>query len=82
MQGRKLYVGNLTYSITQDKLKTLFSTKGEVKNIKMFVDRGFAFVEMFTQAEAKLARDSLNGSLFMGRKIKVNTARERRNRSW
>ena len=85
MQGRKLYVGNLNYSITQDKLKELFSTKGEVKHIKMFEDRGFAFVEMFTQAEAKLACDSLNGTVFMDRKIKVNEARDRRdrvNRSW
>ncbi len=85
MQGKKLYVGNLDYSITQDNLKDLFSQKGEVKHIKMFEDRGFAFVEMFTQAEAKLACDSLNGTEFMGRKIKVNEARERRdsrNRSW
>jgi RNA recognition motif-containing protein len=85
MQGRNLYVGNLDYSITQDKLKELFSTKGEVKHIKMFVDRGFAFVEMFTQADAKRACDSLNGTEYMGRKIKVNEARnnrDRRNRSW
>jgi RNA recognition motif-containing protein len=80
VQGRKLYVGNLDYSVTYDELKELFSSYGEVKYVKLIEDRGFGFVEMSRQQDAEKAKEALNGSQFKGRYLKVNEARPPRNR--
>ncbi|MFW5712044.1 MAG: RNA recognition motif domain-containing protein [bacterium] len=79
-----IYVGNLTYSATEDDLKNLFQEYGTVSSVRVIFDRmtqrskGFAFVDMPDDNEANSAIDSLNGSEFMGRAMKVNQARERR----
>jgi len=75
MQNSKLYVGNLTYSSTEQQVKELFNAYGEVKSIKLLSDKGFGFVEMSTAAEAEKARMALNGQDFNGRQIKVDEAR-------
>lgn len=71
----KLYVGNLNYRTTEDKLKELFSQYGEVTSVNILQGRGFGFVEMSTEAGAQEAKDKLNGTEFDGRKIIVNDAR-------
>ena len=84
----KLYVGNLSYDVTEDQLRQLFSQAGEIKEIAMIVDRdtrrpkGFGFVEMTTQAEAEKAMQMFNDHELSGRRLQVNLARpkpERRN---
>ena len=74
MQGSKLYVGNLGFSVTVDQLQELFSTYGEVKNVNIVEGRGFGFVEMSNQSEAEKAKKALNGSDFKGRTLKINEA--------
>jgi len=78
MQGSKLYVGNLSYSVTQEKLRELFSNYGEVKEVDMILGRPFGFVEMSGSSEAEAAKTALNGSDFEGRTLKVDEARPRR----
>jgi len=79
----KLYVGNLSYSTTEDDLRALFSQAGAVKSVSLIKDRdsgrskGFAFVEMETQAEAEKAIAQFNGTLFNERAMNVNIARPR-----
>ena len=80
MQGSKLYVGNLSYSVTNDQLKELFSTFGEVANVNVIDGKGFGFVEMSSEAEANKVKDSLNGTEFQGRTLKVDEARPPRPR--
>ena len=75
MQGSKLYVGNLNYSVTNKELEGLFSEYGEVRDIKIIEGKGFGFVEMSSQSEAESAKDALNGTEFMGRSIRVDEAR-------
>jgi len=66
MKGRKLYVGNLVSSVTQEELKELFSRCGDVKQVNIIEGKGFGFVEMWTSSEAKKAVGALNGSDFKG----------------
>ena len=79
--GKKLYVGNLPYSMTDDKLKDLFSQAGNVESAKVITDRmsgrskGFGFVEMSTDAEAQEAINKLNGQNFDGRPVNISEAR-------
>lgn len=79
----KLYVGNLSFSTTEDALRNLFSQAGKVESVALIKDRdtgnskGFAFVEMGTQAEAESAIKMFNGHSLDNREIKVNTARPR-----
>ncbi len=79
--GRKLYVGNLPDSATEKDLSDKFAAFGTVKSVKLITDRGtgrtrgFGFIEMASEAEAQAAIDSLNGSDYEGRPIKVNEAR-------
>lgn len=75
MQDTKLYVGNLNYATTQDGLKNLFSSYGEVKYVKIIEGKGFGFVEMGSANEAEQAKQELNGYEFEGRTLKVDTAR-------
>ena len=78
MQSSNLYVGNLSYSVTGEDLRELFSQFGEVKEAKVIGDRGFGFVEMNTTEEASKAVDELNETEYEGRTIKVSEARPRR----
>jgi RNA recognition motif-containing protein len=74
MQGNKLYVGNLGYSVTVDQLQELFSGYGHVQHINIIEGKGFGFVEMSNQAEAEKAKKELNGTDFKGRSLKINEA--------
>lgn len=81
--GRRLYVGNLSYRTSEDELRRAFEASGEVVDIKIVTDRetgqprGFAFVEMSSDAEAKSAIQALHGSELGGRTLTVNEAQER-----
>ena len=79
MQGSKLYVGNLNYSVTNEDLSTLFSNHGQVESINVITGKGFAFVEMGSQAEAEKAKEKLDGFEFKGRSLRVNEAKPRDN---
>lgn len=84
----KIYVGNLSYSTTEDELKELFSQAGTVTSVALIKDRdsgqskGFAFVEMSNQAEAEKAIQMFNGTPFGNRELKVNLARPREERGF
>ena len=84
--GRRLYVGNLPYSVTEESLSSKFAEFGTVESSKLIIDRdtgrskGFGFVEMASDAEAQAAIDGLNGSDFDGRPMKVNEARPQERR--
>ena len=80
MQGSKLYVGNLTYSVTNEQLAELFSPHGEVKQVNIIEGRGFGFVEMSSPEEAEKAKEALNGTDLEGRTLKVDEARPPRER--
>lgn len=80
MQSSNLYVGNLSYSVTGEDLRELFSQFGDVKEAKVIGDRGFGFVEMKTTEEASKAIEELNETEYEGRTIKVNEARPRQER--
>jgi RNA recognition motif-containing protein len=79
--GKKLYVGNLPFSTSDQDLGDLFSQTGQVTSAKVIMDRdsgrskGFGFVEMSTDAEAEKAISQLNGSEINGRALTVNEAR-------
>ncbi len=81
--GKKLYVGNLPYTTTDENLTSTFGAFGTVDSVKIITDResgrskGFGFVEMQNDDEAEKAISSLNGSDFGGRKIVVSEARAR-----
>jgi RNA recognition motif-containing protein len=80
LQGNRLYVGNLDYSATNGQLEELFSKYGKVSQIDIIPGKGFAFVEMADSAEAEKAKDELNGTDFIGRTLKIDEARPRRER--
>ncbi len=77
----KLFVGNLDYTVTGDELRDLFAQAGTVVDAVVISDkmtgrsRGFGFVEMSSEDEAKAAVEKLNGADLKGRKINVNEAR-------
>lgn len=79
--GKKLYVGNLPYSATDDVLFDTFSQCGKVESVKIITDRdtgrskGFGFVEMSSDAEATEAIQKLNGADYEGRSMTVSEAR-------
>lgn len=81
--GKKLYVGNLGYSVTDGDLTKLFEPHGTVESAQIIMDRdtgrskGFGFVEMKTEQEAQAATAALNGQEAGGRQITVNEARPR-----
>jgi len=80
MQGSRLYVGNLKYSVTEGELQELFSTYGTVKDVTILESKGFGFVEMSEPSEAEKAKDGLNGSDFQGRTMRVDEARPAKTR--
>jgi len=85
--GTKLYVGNLSYSVTDADLQELFAPHGTVQSAQVINDRdagrskGFGFVEMSTGAEAQAAITALNGRQHGERALTVNEAKPRENRS-
>jgi len=80
MAAVKLYVGNLNYRTTEDKLKELFAQYGEVNSANILQGRGFGFVEMANPEGAEDAKAKLNGTEFDGRRIIVNDAKPRTER--
>jgi RNA recognition motif-containing protein len=80
MQGKKLFVGNLKYSVTAEELENLFSEYGEVVEAKVIEGRGFGFVEMSDQSEAEKAKEELDGKDFAGRTLNIDEARPPRSR--
>jgi cold-inducible RNA-binding protein len=79
----KIYVGNLSYEVTEEDLRLAFEPFGQVESITIITDKysgkskGFGFVEMLSKAEAQSAIDGLNGTELKGRTITVNEARPR-----
>ena len=77
----KLYVGNLSYGVTEDQLRDLFSQAGAIREVALIMDRetrrpkGFGFVEMGTEEEAKEAIRRFDNGDLLGKTIKVNEAR-------
>ncbi len=80
MEGSKLYVGNLSYSVTKEQLKELFGGFGEVGDIRIIEGKGFGFVEMANQADAEKVTKELNGTQFMGRTLKIDEARPQKDK--
>jgi cold-inducible RNA-binding protein len=84
--GKKLYVGNLAYSVTDGTLEQMFAAHGSVQSAQVIMDRdtgrskGFGFVEMSSDAEAQKAIDALNGQQMDGRNLTVNEAKPREDR--
>ena len=85
--NKRLYVGGLPYSVTDEELEQVFSAHGTVESARVITDkytdssRGFGFVEMSTVEEAEKAIEVLNGSELGGRSLTVNIARPREERS-
>jgi RNA recognition motif-containing protein len=81
-----IYVGNLSFQVTEDDLTQTFAEYGKVKRVQLPTDRetgrlrGFAFVEMSTEAEETAAIEALDGAEWMGRSMKVNKAKPREER--
>ncbi len=81
-----IYVGNLSYEVTEADLNEIFAEYGTVNRVQLPTDRetgrprGFAFVEMKTEAEETAAIDALDGAEWMGRGLKVNKAKPREDR--
>ncbi len=81
--GKKLYVGNLTYEVTDSALEQMFAAHGTVQSAQVIMDRdtgrskGFGFVEMGSDQEAQAAITALNGKEVEGRSLTVNEARPR-----
>ena len=82
----RLYVGNLSFDTTEDRIQQTFAAVGEVTDVKLMLDRdtgrsrGFAFVTMATADEAQKALSQLNGMNLDGRSLRVDQAEERRPR--
>ena len=81
-----VYVGNLSYEVTEDSLNAVFAEYGSVKRVQLPTDRetgrvrGFGFVEMSTEAEETSAIEALDGAEWMGRDLKVNKAKPKEDR--
>ena len=84
--GKKLYVGNLSYSVSSSDLEQLFAQYGQVQSAQVIADRmtgrskGFGFVEMSNDQEAQAAISAMNGQQHDGRALTVNEARPREER--
>lgn len=79
--GKKIYVGNLSFTVAEEDLTSMFSVHGNVESAKIVIDRdsgrskGFAFVEMSTETEAAVAVEKLNGTEQFGRSLNVSEAK-------
>ena len=84
--GKKLYVGNLSYDVTDGDLEQLFGQHGSVQSAQVIQDKmtgrskGFGFVEMGSDQEAQTAINALNGKDYSGRPLTVNEAKPREDR--
>ncbi len=82
-----IYVGNLSYQVTEQDVNDVFAEYGSVKRVQLPTDRetgrmrGFGFIEMSSESEEAAAIDALDGAEWMGRTLKVNKARPREPRS-
>ena len=82
MNQAKLYVGNLSYSTSDETLRATFGTYGEVVSVNLITDResgrpkGFGFVEMSSPEEAQAAKEALDGTELEGRTLRVDVAKE------
>jgi RNA recognition motif-containing protein len=78
-----IYVGNLSYEVTEEELRQEFSAFGEVESVRLITDRdsgrpkGFGFVDMPSESEGQAAIDALNGKAVKGRAMNVNVSRPR-----
>ena len=85
--GRKLYVGNLSYGVTDSQLQEMFAPYGSVQSAQVIMDRdtgrskGFGFVEMGSDQEAQAAITGMNGQMSEGRALTVNEAKPKESRS-
>jgi RNA recognition motif-containing protein len=84
--SKNLYIGNLSFDTTEDDLREAFGALGSLTSVNLVTDRdtgrsrGFAFVEMSTEAEAQTVISSFDGAEFNGRALTVNVARPRESR--
>ena len=82
-----IYVGNLSYDVTEENLNAVFAEYGTVRRVQIPTDRetgrvrGFGFVEMSSEDEEAAAIEALDGAEWMGRDLKVNKARPREQRN-
>ncbi|WP_066383020.1 MULTISPECIES: RNA-binding protein [unclassified Anabaena] len=82
-----IYIGNLSYQVTEEDLKLAFAEYGKVNSVQLPTDRetgrprGFAFVVMETEAQETAAIEALDGAEWMGRDLKVNKAKPREERT-
>ena len=83
---RKMYVGNIPYDATEEDLRNLFAEYGEIESLKIIQDkytgrsRGFGFIEMTEEKDAREAIEKLNGKDFMEKTLKVSEARPQQKR--
>jgi RNA recognition motif-containing protein len=81
--SKKLYVGNLSFNVTQDQLQDMFAPYGSVQSAQLIADRdtgrskGFGFIEMSSDREAEAAISGMNGQMVDGRALTVNEAKPR-----
>jgi RNA recognition motif-containing protein len=86
--NKKLYVGSLPYTVTEDQLRDMFAAFGSPESVRIITDkftgqsRGFGFVEMSTEEEAQKAIEGVNGREMDGRTLVVNEARPEEKRSF
>lgn len=79
--GKKIYVANISFNVTEQDIKNLFSEYGEIVSVKIITDtytgqsKGFGFIEMETENDAKKAISALNGKTFVGKILTVAEAR-------
>jgi RNA recognition motif-containing protein len=81
--AKRLYVGNLAYSVTSEELQELFAQYGQVRSAEVLIDRetgrsrGFGFVAMVDDADADAAIENIDGNDYQGRRLNVNEAKPR-----
>jgi len=81
--AKKIYVGNMSYSTTEDSIRSLFASYGEVVSVNLITDRytgeskGFGFVEMAQDEQASAAISALNGRELDGRQLRVDMAQDK-----
>ncbi|MFA7575202.1 MAG: RNA-binding protein [Arcobacteraceae bacterium] len=80
MEGSKLYVGNLNYTVTNQQLEELFANHGTVKSVNIIEGKGFGFVEMSSSEEATKAKEALHDTDFSDRPLKIDEAKPQKPR--
>lgn len=79
--NKKLYVGNLAYSVSSRELNEFLSAKWEIADCKVIEGKGFGFVTFADSESANAAKEELNGTEYQGRKLQIDNARENTERS-